>query len=169
MMGGMTLPRAPYEPASTARSASGTAWMARLFGFGLALVLVPALGNAATKTWSGAGADNNWATSANWVGGVAPVSGDDLVFPEGASRLTNVNNVAASTAFSSITFQASAYSISGNAIGISTAAGMTVAAGVTGTVTVSLAIALTVDQTWTVSDAGATLDVSGVTSGTKVL
>ncbi|MBI1797420.1 MAG: autotransporter-associated beta strand repeat-containing protein [Candidatus Eisenbacteria bacterium] len=143
-------------------------WVALAFAIAVGL-LAPAAVRAATVTWSGAGTDNNWATAANWVGGVAPISGDDLVFPGSAARLTNVNNLLASTGFSSISFQASGYSISGNAIGISTAAGITVAAGVTGTNTVALAIALTVDQTWTVSDAGATLDVSGVTSGTAAL
>src|SRR5258705_212745 len=52
------------------------AGLAFAFGLGLALLLAPAATQAATKTWSGAGADNNWATAANWVGGVAPISGD---------------------------------------------------------------------------------------------
>ena len=38
-------------------------------------------------TWTGGGGDNNWTTAANW-GGTAPVAGDDLVFPAGAARLT---------------------------------------------------------------------------------
>ncbi len=140
-----------------------------LLMFGVAMAVAPVRAEASTRTWSGAGADNNWGTAANWAGGVSPVSGDDLVFPAGAARLTNSNNLALATAIASITFQAAGYSISGNSIGISTAGGISVAAGVTGTITLSIAIALTVDQTWSVSDAGATLDVSGVTSGTKVL
>ncbi len=36
---------------------------------------------AATKTWSGGtGAGKNWTTGANWSGGTAPVSGDDIIF-----------------------------------------------------------------------------------------
>ena len=41
---------------------------------------------ATSRTWTGAGADNNWTTPGNW-GGTAPVAGDDLVFPGGAARL----------------------------------------------------------------------------------
>jgi hypothetical protein len=33
-----------------------------------------------TITWNGNGADNNFSTPGNWVGGVAPVSGDNVVF-----------------------------------------------------------------------------------------
>ena len=40
---------------------------------------------AATATWTGGGADNNWTNALNW-GGTAPVAGDDLVFPVGAAR-----------------------------------------------------------------------------------
>ncbi len=122
---------------------------------------------AATTTWSGGGVGTGWATAANWVGGVAPISGDDLVFPAGALQPTNVNDVAAGTSFRSITFQAAGYSISGNSIGISTASGITLTAAATGTVTISLAIALGISQTWTVTDAAATLEVSGVISGSS--
>lgn len=36
----------------------------------------------AIKTWTGAGADNNWTTGGNWSGGTAPTTGavDDIVF-----------------------------------------------------------------------------------------
>ncbi len=36
----------------------------------------------AVKTWTGAGADNNWSTGGNWSGGTAPTIGfvDDIVF-----------------------------------------------------------------------------------------
>ena len=43
----------------------------------------------AVATWDGGGPDNNWTTAANWVGDVAPQPGDDLVFPQGAARLTS--------------------------------------------------------------------------------
>lgn len=35
---------------------------------------------AATKTWTGDGADANWSTDANWSPSGAPTNGDDLVF-----------------------------------------------------------------------------------------
>lgn len=50
---------------------------------------------AATLTWSGAGADDNWSTSANW-GGSAPAAGDVLTFG-GMTRLSPVNDLAAGT------------------------------------------------------------------------
>jgi hypothetical protein len=43
----------------------------------LLLGSVPAC--AATKYWTGA-VDRNWSTPGNWVGGVAPINGDDLFF-----------------------------------------------------------------------------------------
>ena len=47
-----------------------------------------------TKLWNGGGGDDNWTTAANWVGGVAPVANDDLVFG-GSTRLTPTNDFAA--------------------------------------------------------------------------
>src|SRR5262249_50595358 len=48
---------------------------------------------SSTYTWSGAGANNNWSTGANWQGGVSPTSGSTLTFGAGASRFTNVNDL----------------------------------------------------------------------------
>lgn len=47
---------------------------------------------AATKTWDGGGADANWTTAANWSTDIAPVAGDDLIFPAAAAQHTNNNN-----------------------------------------------------------------------------
>ena len=70
------------------------------------MVLAAPPAQAATRTWSG-GAPllNAWSIAANWSGGVAPVAGDNLVFPLGAARMTNRNDFPAGTAFGSITFQ----------------------------------------------------------------
>src|SRR5436190_20591813 len=77
----------------------------------------------AVATWDGGGADNKWTTPANWVGDVAPQAGDDLVFPAGARRRTNVNDLPADTVFHSIavngaslTLNDPGYQISGNAV-----------------------------------------------------
>jgi hypothetical protein len=78
----------------------------------LALFGVVCLG--ATRTWSGAGSDNNWQTPANWVGGVAPSSGDDLIFPANASQFSTNNNFPLLTTFRSITFEGGNYTLSGN-------------------------------------------------------
>lgn len=45
---------------------------------------------AATQTWTNAPADQNLATSANWISTVAPVNGDTVVFND--SAITNLNN-----------------------------------------------------------------------------
>ena len=71
----------------------------------------------ATRTWSGAGTTNSWSEGANWVGGVAPVPGDDLVFPSGAARKTaSTNDFANGTTFNSISLTDGGYSLLGNGI-----------------------------------------------------
>ncbi len=67
---------------------------------------------AATRTWTGI-TSNLWSVASNW-GGTAPVTGDDLVFPSGASNLSNVNDLTENTIINSITFTGSGYTISGN-------------------------------------------------------
>ena len=66
----------------------------RKFGLALGLAAVSAVAAslmigseafAATRVWTGQGADNNFSTAANWQGGVAPVDGDDLVFDGAAT------------------------------------------------------------------------------------
>jgi hypothetical protein len=79
-----------------------------------ALTPEPAL--AATKTWSGLGGDANWMTPGNWMGGVAPVANDDLVFPAGAMQPTNTNNFPAGTVFNSLTIQGAGYTLNGNLV-----------------------------------------------------
>src|SRR4051794_8022270 len=66
----------------------------------------------ATRTWVGLGADANWSTAQNWAGAVAPAVDDNLVFPAGAARLTNVNDFAAGTRFRSVTISDPGYVIS---------------------------------------------------------
>lgn len=124
---------------------------------------------AATKTWTGGGADNNLSTAGNW-GGVAPVAGDDLVFPITVSKLTITNDMTASTSFNSITFSGAAstigtgYTISGNAISL--------VGGITDSITggkfahnyFNVPIAFTGAQTISVSGDN-TLDLGGVLSG----
>ncbi len=70
-----------------------------------------------THTWDGGSLVNNlWTTKENWVGDVAPSTGDNLVFPAGAAQLENVNDYPAGTVFGSITVSGSGYHfISGEA------------------------------------------------------
>jgi autotransporter-associated beta strand protein len=74
-------------------------------------------GFAVVRTWDGGGVDNNWATAANWVGDVAPVVGDDLVFPANAAKFTTNNNIGALlTTYRSITIEGGNYTIGGNGL-----------------------------------------------------
>jgi autotransporter-associated beta strand protein len=75
----------------------------------------PSCGLAASRFWDGS-SDGNFATAANWVGGVAPVAGDDLVFQAGITRLLVTNNFSPNRAFNTILFQGSNYFVRGNAI-----------------------------------------------------
>ncbi len=64
----------------------------------------------ATFTWtgasSGAGANANWSNPGNWQGGVAPSGAViDLVFPAGAQRPANFNDLATGTGINRITVQ----------------------------------------------------------------
>jgi autotransporter-associated beta strand protein len=48
--------------------------------------------NAATDVWNGNGANENWSTSLNWVGGLAPgYAGDSLVFAGASAGKTTPN------------------------------------------------------------------------------
>src|SRR5688572_14865582 len=71
----------------------------------------------AVRVWDGGagGGDVNWATAGNWVGDIAPLAGDDLVFANlGAGA--SVNNLAAGTRVNTILFTAGGHSVTGNAI-----------------------------------------------------
>jgi len=71
---------------------------------------------AAVKTWDGSYSPN-WSAPANWSGNVAPVNGDDLVFPVGAANLANTNNNTVSS-LNSITFLGNGYTVGGYPITI---------------------------------------------------
>ncbi len=66
-------------------------------------------------TWDGGGTDNHWTTAENWAGDVAPMAGDDLVFPVSPSQKTNANDFVG-TNFGSILIAGSNYTLSGNQI-----------------------------------------------------
>jgi autotransporter-associated beta strand protein len=61
-------------------------------------------------TWSGAsGTDANWMTGTNWVGGIAPVTGNvDALDFTGTTGLTNTNNNSGNFSIANITFDSSA-------------------------------------------------------------
>jgi autotransporter-associated beta strand protein len=49
--------------------------------------------SATLRTWTGAGGSSYWSASANWSPAGSPVSGDELIFHGGASRLVNTNDL----------------------------------------------------------------------------
>jgi autotransporter-associated beta strand protein len=79
------------------------------------VALLPLSTHGASKFWTGA-VNGNFATAGNWVGNVAPVAGDDLVFQTGVTRLLVTNNFSPNRAFNSLLFQGSNYFVRGNAI-----------------------------------------------------
>ena len=81
-----------------------------------------------TYTWVGLGGDSNWSTAANWDASQAPTGGEDLVFPLGAARLSN-NNDLSGLSFHSITIAASDYDINGNAITLTSGLSFSSASG----------------------------------------
>jgi autotransporter-associated beta strand protein len=136
---------------------------------GVALVCAaasPTQAQNGTRTWTGdsnggGGVHNRWSTGANWVGGVAPITGDALIF-SGTKRLTsNTNNFSDLTTFSGITFDiaAGAFTLSGNPITL----GGTVTTNSTNTQTIDLAMALSASRTF--NALAGDLVVRGVMSG----
>jgi hypothetical protein len=76
-------------------------------GAGGTIILCPLV---VTRTWDGGSIVNNlWTTNENWVGDLAPHSGDNLVFPAGAKQMENVNDYPMVTVFGSITVSGSGY------------------------------------------------------------
>ncbi len=95
----------------------------------LALVCLFSINNfAAVKTWDGGGADNNWGTAANWVGDIAPIAGDDLVFPVNAAKFSTNNNIGLITTYRTITIEGGNYTIGGNSLRLTN--GLRVNAGI---------------------------------------
>ena len=119
---------------------------------------------AAVRTWDGGGVDSNWQTAANWAGDVAPVAGDDLVFPAIAPQFSANNNFPLLTSFRSITIEGGTYTLSGNFIRLTN--GLTVNAG---TQTVNIAVTLTAPQTFTATAAAATVTIVSVSTGSSGL
>lgn len=117
----------------------------------------------AVKTWTGAGADANWATAANWNPSGAPAASDDLVFPANAPQQANNNNTMLLTLYRSITVEGGAYTFSGNLIRLSN--GITVNGG---TQAFNIAITLSAPQTF-LADGGGTATIAVLSAGSNAL
>lgn len=119
---------------------------------------VMASADAATRTWTGGGGNNNIGTALNW-GGTAPLANDDLIFT-GSLRLTP--SLAATLTANSVAFAsgAGAFTISGLALTLGTG-GLT--NNSTNTQTISAAIVLGAAQSWT-ANTGALTVSGGITN-----
>src|SRR5436190_23679337 len=77
-----------------------------------------------TVTWDGGSTrTSNWTDRFNWAADVAPVAGDDLVFPASAAQRKNVNNFPSDTLFNSLTFNGTGYSVLASSSRINLGAG----------------------------------------------
>jgi autotransporter-associated beta strand protein len=85
------------------------------------LAMIAATGaEAATRTWQG-DVDQNWSTAGNWAENVAPVDGDDLVFPDSPTSRTSNNDLVSLTLASVLvttTDTGADYNFTGNGIGV---------------------------------------------------
>ncbi len=118
---------------------------------------------AATRTWTGT-TSGSWSVASNW-GGVAPETGDDLVFPAGASNLSNTNDLTPNTLFNSITISGSGYTLSGNKIILGPGlAGITDSASSGGN-TLALDIRLDATRDISIVNSGESLTISGRIDG----
>ena len=84
----------------------------------------------AVDTWVGGGGNNHWSNAANWLSGVAPSGGDQLIF-QGTSLTSTQNDLTAGTSFQSLEFQSASFSIAGNSFTVT--GGITTDSGVSGT------------------------------------
>jgi len=88
------------------------AWLLLVAGSGSGARSADPLAGA-TDVWSGAGADDNWSTAANWSLNRPPDPGDDVIMA-GTTRLTPVHDLAAGLALRSLHFNDGGFTLSGN-------------------------------------------------------
>lgn len=69
------------------------------------------------KVWNGS-ISNLWSNPGNWTPTGVPVQGDRLLFPSGASRLNNTNDLPWGTGFSHLVISGMSYTLGGNGIGL---------------------------------------------------
>jgi len=135
----------------------------------LLLLLLANSASGATRTWTGT-TGTLWSAASNW-GGIAPVAGDDLVFPPGASHMSNTNDFPGGTAFNSITVTGSPYVLSGNLILLG-AGGISSNPGLSGDTRILVPLTLAAPTTFSVTTgvlklgdflAAAPIDLNGMT------
>jgi len=125
------------------------------------LLALPAFCPAATNSWIGLGASGNWSDGSNWGTTAPPGTGDTIVFPAGAARPVNTNNLSGTLILSQMQFRGSNYVLYGNALSVTNSI---VATNLSGANAINNAITLaTADVTMLVS--AGTLALNGQLSG----
>lgn len=117
----------------------------------------------AVSVWSGT-VSNLWSNVGNWDD--PPDPGDDLVFPAGATNLSNVNDLVPQVIYGKLTIAGSGYTISGAGIALT---GGIESSQPDGVDTVNLPIRLSQDPSVTVGRDDASLVLGGTISGTSGL
>ena len=118
---------------------------------------------AATRTWDGSSANNNWSLGSNWVEGTPPSNGDDLVFGQaGAVNKLSDNDLLTFVA-RSITFTDSGYTLIGNGITLSGTNGINVTVA-SGSNAITSPLFAGTNTTFNVANSGARLGLSGTLS-----
>ncbi|MEI6647647.1 MAG: hypothetical protein WCP12_16540 [bacterium] len=138
----------------------------------LAGVMIVFSAQADTKTWSASATTTSWALGSNWVGGVAPVAGDDVVVfgrSAGGAFSPTENLAYTNVTLHSLTLKDS---LDGN-INLTLSRKVKIGAGglsngvpATAWWYLNDAVELTEDQTW--SSAGRPIDVVGAFTGAKL-
>ena len=126
-------------------------------------VNITTLGSA--LTWNGGGGNGNLSNAANWVGGVAPQPGDQLILT-GTTQTSVVNDYPAGTAFRSLSIQGNNFALSGNPIALDSNSNPALASSGTGN---SISMPIVIAGNTVVSVTSGALTMSGAVSGTGSL
>ena len=125
-------------------------------------VLVPAP-SGQTRVWNGNGGDPFWSVAANWDASLRPANGDAVRFPVNATQRTNDHDLP--VFLDTITWEGSNY-VQG---GLSVLLGGLRAGHAAGTNDINGSVQVIGAQTWAVSNAPATLRLSGGGGGIETI
>jgi len=85
--------------------------------------LAVGISHAATSTWTGGGADNNWDTAANWTPSGKPGSGVDVTFDSSTGKnctidtAVNVKSITITSGYTGTNTQSSGNNVTGGGKG----------------------------------------------------
>jgi len=113
---------------------------------------------ATLRTWTGGHPPTALSSPTNWAGNVAPVAGDDLLFPAGPKRKSIRNNYPNGTTFNSLNFSGSNYNLRKNSL---TLTGGINTSNSTGSNQISIPLQLNGAQAFTSTSVGSTLNLNG--------